>query len=92
MSQVNFIIYPVQYGVETIYRIIRDDLTNRREVLSLSTEHNAGLTNFYSLIELMGKQIEVSTCKILNPSLSPSSWLVEYDNFDSTNAIVVITI
>jgi len=44
------------------------------------------------LLELMDKQIEVSTCNILNPTLSPSSWLVEYDNFDSTNAIVVITI
>ncbi len=92
MSQVNFIIYPVEDGVETIYRIIRDDLTNRREILALSTEHNIGLTNFYSMVELLGKTIEVTTCNILNPSLSPSSWIVEYDNFDSTNAIVVITI
>lgn len=91
MSQVNFIIFVKQNQMETVYQIVRDDLYARKEILQLSTRLGQTLSNFYTLIELMGKEIEIDQCNVLNVQAKPSEWLVEYDNYESANAIRVIT-
>tara|TARA_R110000823_G_scaffold81169_4_gene184540 strand:- start:25623 stop:25901 length:279 start_codon:yes stop_codon:yes gene_type:complete len=92
METICFIIIPRQNDMETVWQIVRDDLYSRREILRLSSRLGQGLSNFYTLLELMGKQIEIAQCNVVNADASPVDWLVEYDQYETANALRVITI